>query len=147
MDMTARTSGYLLILFVFAACSTHQGIIPLQPEVGHYSPVVVDSLYPTFRWQPLSEAEVLYDLAIFEVQTSGQPGRSAYYREGLKQAEHKLDQALKANTDYYWTVRTRQGTTVGDWANYDHKLLVPIPFGFYYQGSGNRLFPFKTPPN
>jgi hypothetical protein len=115
MDRTARTSLYLLTLILLAAgCSTHQGIIPTQPEVGHYSPVVVDSLYPTFRWQPLSESETLYDLAIFEIQSSGQPGRSAYYREGLKQAEHMIDQALKANTDYYWSVRTRQGTTVGD---------------------------------
>ena len=136
---------FLLTLLVVTACATHRGIVPIQPEVGHYSPTVVESLNPNFRWQPLAESETLYDFAIFEVRSSGQAGQSVYYREGLKQPEHKIEETLKPNTDYYWSVRTRRGATVGEWATYDHKLLVPIPFGFYYQGQGNLLFPFKTP--
>jgi hypothetical protein len=132
---------FLTILFGIAACSTHQGITPVQPEVGHYSPTVVESLYPTFRWQPLGEPETQYDLAIFEVPASGQPGKSIYYREGLKETQHKTEESLKPNTNYYWSVRSRRGDSVSDWSTYDHKLLVPIPFGFYYQGQGHLLFP------
>ena len=116
------------------------------PEVGHYSPTVVESLVPQLKWQPASESEVRYDLVIFETTSSGKPGRSVYYREGLEIAEHKVEQPLNPDAVYYWTVRSRKGPTVSDWSSYDHKLLVPIPFGFYYQGQGNLLFPFKTPP-
>lgn len=130
-----------------AACSIHKGLTPIAPKVGHYSPVVVDSLYPTFSWQPSPEPETHYDLAIFEILDSGQAGNPVYFREGLKIAEHKIEETLKPNTNYYWSIRPRWGTKIGSWASYDHKLLVPIPFGFYYQGSGSLFFPFKTPDN
>jgi hypothetical protein len=136
---------FFVTVLVVTACSTPQGITPIQPELGHYSPTVVESLNPTFRWKPVSDLETLYDFAIFEIRSSGQPGKSVYYRQGLKQPEHKLEESLKPNMDYFWSVRTRQGTDLGEWATYDHKLLVPIPFGFYYQGQGHLLFPFKTP--
>lgn len=136
---------FCVAVVVVSACSTPQGIVPLQPGVGHYSPTVVESLNPIFRWQPVSDPETLYDFAVFEVRSSGQPGKSVYYRQELKQAEHKIEESLKPNMDYFWSVRTRQGKDVGEWATYDHKLLVPIPFGFYYQGQGHLLFPFKTP--
>jgi hypothetical protein len=138
-------SFFLAVLVGISACSTHQGIKPIQPEVGHYSPVVVDSLYPIFRWQPLPEPDSQYDFGVFEVLSSGQAGETVYYREGLKQPQHKIEESLKPNTNYYWSVRSRRGTAVGAWSTYDHTLFVPIPFGFYYGGQGNLLFPFKTP--
>lgn len=129
-----------------ASCSTHQGLTPIQPAVGHYKPTVVESLSPHLKWHPAADSASRYDLVIFETTASGKPGQSIYYREGLETAEHKIEQALKPDTNYYWTVRPRTGATVGDWSTYDHKLLVPIPFGFYYSGQESLMFPFKTPP-
>ena len=133
------------LLIICGACSTHRGIKPTEPEVGHYSPTVVANLTPTFRWEPLTEPDSRYDFAVFEVLDSGQAGEAIYYREGLTTTEHALQESLKPGTNYYWSVRPRRGATVGEWATYDHTLFVPIPFGFYYQGKSNLLFPFKTP--
>jgi hypothetical protein len=144
--MKHRFAFILAALLGIAGCSTHQGLTPIQPAVGHYSTVVVESLSPTFKWQPMPDSETRYDLAVFERIGSGKPGKSIYYREGLQNAEHKLDTSLRPDADYYWSVRSRRGASVGDWSTYDHKLLVPIPFGFYYQGQENLYFPFKTPP-
>jgi hypothetical protein len=135
----------LVVVAWLNGCSTHQGIKPLQPEVGHYSPVVVDSLRPTFRWQAAGDANARYDFVIFADTGSGNAGKSVYYREGLKQTEHKIDEDLKPNANYYWSVRTRADNDLGEWATYEHKVLVPVPFGFYYKGQDNLHFPFKTP--
>ena len=75
--------------------------------MGHYSPTVVESLAPQFKWQPGSESETRYDLVIFDTTSSGKPGRSVYYREGLEIAEHKIEQPLQPDAIYYWTVRSR----------------------------------------
>ena len=136
----------LLMAMGLPSCSTHQGLTPIQPVVGHYSPTVVESLSPHLKWQPDGDSGARYDLVIFETTASGKPGKSVYYREGLEVAEHKIDQPLKPDTNYYWTVRSRKGATVGDWSTYDHRLFVPIPFGFYYQGQESLMFPFRTPP-
>lgn len=144
--MHRYASALLLAVLIGAvACSTHQGIKPIEPEVGHYSPVVVASLAPKFRWQPLPEPDTLYDLAVFEVLDSGEAGQTVYYREALATPEHTVEESLRPDTNYYWSVRSRRGAAVGAWATYDHKLLVPIPFGFYYSGKSSLLFPFKTP--
>lgn len=57
---------FFVMVLVLSACSTPQGITPIQPELGHYSPTVVESLNPNFRWKPVSDPDMLYDLAIFE---------------------------------------------------------------------------------
>lgn len=140
------TAGLLFAFLIIAsACSTHRGIKPIEPEVGHYSPTIVASLTPTFRWEPSTDADARYDFAVFEVLDSGQASESIYYREALTKPEHTLEDRLKPGTNYYWSVRSRRGATVGEWATYDHKLFVPIPFGFYYHGKSSLLFPFKTP--
>jgi len=144
--MTRGLALTFAALLGIAGCSTHQGLTPIQPAVGHYSTVVVESLSPIFKWQPMSDSETRYDLAIFEKTSSGKPGKSVYYREGLQNAEHKLDEKLRPDTDYYWSVRSRRGAIIGEWSTYDHKLLVPIPFGVYYQGQESLYFRFKTPP-
>lgn len=145
-----NTGNYLLVLFLaisvgLGACSIHRGIKPIEPEVGHYSPVVVDSLSPSFRWKPLPQPETQYDLGIFAAVAPGQPMKTLYYREGLTVPEHKIEATLSPNTLYFWSVRFRRGTTIGPWANYNHTVVVPSPFVIFWHHSGNNLFPFKTP--
>ena len=136
----------LAFLVGLLSCSTQQGLTPIQPAIRHYSPTIVDSLSPHLKWQAASETDARYDVVILDTTASGKPGQPVYYREGIEAAEHKVADTLKPDTNYYWSVRLRRGSSVGDWSTYDHKLLVPIPFGFYYQGQGNLFFPFKTPP-
>ncbi|HEY1268351.1 MAG TPA: hypothetical protein VGH16_13935 [Candidatus Binatia bacterium] len=143
--MKAAAGLLLALLLIAGACSTHRGIKPIEPEVGHYSPIITANLTPTFRWEPLTEPDSRYDFAVFEVLDTGQASDAIYYREGLTTSEHTLQESLKPATNYYWSVRSRRGATVGEWATYDHTLFVPIPFGFYYQGKSSLLFPFKTP--
>jgi hypothetical protein len=132
-------------LIITAACSTHRGIKPIEPEVGHYSPTVVANLTPTFRWEPLTEPDSKYDFAVFEVLESGQASEAIYYREGLTTAEHTLQESLKPGTNYYWSVRSRRGATAGEWTTYDHTLFVPIPFGFIIKARAAYSFLSKHP--
>ncbi len=81
--------------------------------------VEVDSLTPTFRWQPLDRAiigqsisgesppfidNVSYELRIWQTVVKGE-GKLAYSRLQLTAAEHRLEQPLDPGTRYYWSVR------------------------------------------
>jgi len=112
-------------------------------------PKAVESLQPTFRWEASPEPGVLYDFIVYEgikvesfwEGTKRSVGREVYYRQGLKMAEHKIEEPLKPDTEYYWSVRTRRGNRVSEWAIYDYTLFL----GTAYMRASNRPFVFKTP--
>lgn len=80
--------------------------------------VEVDTLTPTFRWQPLAiEPEsqssqhppiriekVTYELRIWRTVPDGY-GKLVYAREDLTTTEHKLERPLAPGTRYLWSVR------------------------------------------
>jgi hypothetical protein len=80
--------------------------------------VEVDSLTPTFRWQPLDIAlvdqsapredapidKVTYEIRIWQTVT-GNPGKLVYARKQLTSTEHRLERPLNPGTRYYWSVR------------------------------------------
>jgi hypothetical protein len=80
--------------------------------------VEVDTLAPTFRWQPFNIAlvaastpqgdacidNVTYEIRIWQT-ASGGTGRLVYAREELTAAEHRIEQPLHAGTRYAWSVR------------------------------------------
>jgi hypothetical protein len=79
--------------------------------------VEVDTLTPTFRWQPLtirvdpsSDQEparienITYEIRIWRTVSSGS-GKLAYMREQLTATDHRLEQPLDPGTRYYWSVR------------------------------------------
>lgn len=114
------------------------GLKPVEPAqsdamlrfwVGAESPVNVDGLQPTFRWQNSSAAGVTYDFIIYQAvkrQTAkglnlgqyAEHGKVVYSRERLNSSEHKIETPLKAGNDYLWTVRTREGDKMSEWASY-----------------------------
>ena len=104
-------------------CASYTGIKPIYPEVGNpgWPPKVVDSLTPTFRWEPSPEPDATYDLIVYD---SGPysflehkiraPGREVYYREGLQETVHEIEKPLKPDNAYHWSVRARRGQKVSD---------------------------------
>lgn len=146
---------------LFSGCTMtnfHGGIEPISPDAGN--PVfadTVDSLSPTFRWEPDVEDPHTYDLAIWDVGSFAQkgiwpttayvpmgnkePGPQVYLKENIPVAEHTLEVALAPDTLYLWSIRTRLDDKVSDWATYDFHVYwtdtVESGQGWYYL--------FKTP--
>jgi len=143
---------FTISAFVLVGCATSfKGVKPLYPKVGLPSvPTSVDSLQPTFRWEPAPESDVTYDLIIYEGIVQGSfwkegvkraVGREIYYRKGIKEAEHKIEETLNPDAEYYWSVRKRKGQNVSNWSLYDIEVVGPMGYG----KASNCPFLFKTP--
>lgn len=100
------------------------GLTPEYPEVRKkwYSLVAefveVDSLTPTFRWQPLDialvtplhpmehahVAHVRYELRIWQTVIKS-TGKLVYVQDRLAANEHRITRPLRPGTQYYWSIR------------------------------------------
>ena len=136
-----------LVLGLEGCAASFPTIKPIAPPAGHpLFPTTVSSLRPTFQWEPLNDSTATYDFILYEgignIQTPPRAvGRQVYYREGLTQPRCELEQALKPNTEYYWSVRVRRGQTVSPWALYNYDYFTGLGIAML----DNRLFIFKTP--
>lgn len=116
--MRSLAPGFALACLL-AGCTTFHGQHPLHPAVGD----VVDTLQPTLRWEPAAEPGVTYDLVVARAKSSetfGKDTERSYYREALKEPEHRIEQPLVPDQRYYWAVRIRRGDQVTGWSDYDH---------------------------
>ena len=129
-SLTSRLPGgfcrhglsWLLIGIFIAGCGV--SVVGIHPE---YPPlekktfaiftdfVEVDSLRPTFQWQPFPRPEaqladkvqhVTYELRVWKT-IPGESGKLRYRRKGLKLPYHKLEEPLEPSTKYLWSVRAR----------------------------------------
>jgi len=150
--MKINVLALIVATLVLTGCTSFHGIKPVYPEVGNPNfPKQADSIQPTFRWEPSTEPDSAYDFIIYEgiklesfwEGTKRSLGREVYYRQGLKGPQHKIEEPLKPDTEYYWSVRIRHGDKVSKWAIYDYTLFL----GTAYMMAGNRPFIFKTPKN
>lgn len=147
--MNQVRSVLFLLAFILAGCTSFHGLKPLYPDPGHpSSPKKVESLQPTFRWQASSTQGVTYDLIIYEgikvsdwKGTKRSVGREVYYREGLTGTEHRMEEPLKPKSEYYWSIRARNGDKVTAWSLYDYTLFL----GTAYVKATNQPFIFQTP--
>lgn len=152
--MNRCISLIVLVIFVWLpACVTPYGtseIRPLYPRVGNPNfPAKTDSLQPTLKWQPQPAPGTSYDLIIYEgVKTTSfwkgtkrSIGRKVYYREGIKSSEHRVEEPLKPEMEYYWSVRERRDGAVSEWAKYNYLLFL----GTAYVHGTALPFLFKTP--
>jgi len=148
----ARELLSILALMAVSACTTVHGVTPLSPAVGSPAwPSVVTSLQPTLSWQPAKEADVAYDLIVYESIRTGDdwngykilPGKEIYYREALHETSHQIQDALKPATQYFWSVRLRRGDDVAPWARYDWTMFLVFSYSYAY----DQYFSFKTPDN
>jgi hypothetical protein len=137
-----KRSIWILIMsgLVLISCARFTVVKPIYPEIGQNNvfPSTVDGLQPTFRWEPSPAAET-YDFIIYKAINFDKGiwiwkgirravGREIYYREGLKESEHKIEEPLAPNTEYYWSVRIRKGQEVSSWSLYYLSIHFD-PFG------------------
>jgi hypothetical protein len=139
------------------------GLEPIEPAhsdamlrfwVGAESPVNVDTLQPTFRWQKSPSAGVTYDLIVYQavkrltaqglnVWQHVEPGKVVYSREGLLSSEHKIETPLQPENDYLWTIRTREGDKLSNWSSYSLEKYPLLSVGWYKRP--NQFYYFHTP--
>ncbi|WP_319524534.1 hypothetical protein [uncultured Desulfosarcina sp.] len=133
MAIPNRLPAWLLWLIVaglLAAAATGCGksaligLVPEYPVVRKqwYSLVTefveVDSLTPTFRWQPLDIARIVplhpmervqvdhvrYEIRIWQTVIKS-TGKLVYVQDRLDATEHRITRPLSPGTRYYWSVR------------------------------------------
>jgi len=121
---------FVLMVGVFGlvACSTtHYGLMYISPVgEGQDYPSLVDSLQPTLEWTQYREPDVSYDVIIYEGVRVKKPysldepqlvsGKVVYYREGVKEPQHMIEEPLKPNAEYRWSVRARKGDKITGWS-------------------------------
>jgi hypothetical protein len=127
---------------------------PIYPEIAadNNFPDPIESLQPTFRWEPVIGTPT-YDFIIYKAfiykgnGMRGWPhmqravGQEIYCRQGLKEPEYKIEEPLAPNAEYYWSVRVRRGEFFSDWSLYYEQMYSGGP-----TGRGNyRPYIFKTP--
>jgi hypothetical protein len=145
------------ILLATVSCSStaFHGVSPIYPEARHPDrPVTVRDLQPFLQWRPTAEGDARYDLVVYEgvrikdrASRAGplwMPRREVYFREGLKESEHRLEERLRPNTVYFWSVRMRRDERLADWSGYvytyeDRSSWVPEFVRFR-----SPFFAFKT---
>jgi hypothetical protein len=120
---------------LLTGCSTIHGQGPLGPNVGER----VGTLQPTLRWEPVVGTDVTYDLVVaraISTEAFRPDTEDSYYREGLKEPEHRLERSLLPGQRYYWSVRVRRGGDVTGWSNYDHWVFWVVgkttTYGLHY---------------
>ncbi len=127
-----------------------------------FAKVTMDSLQPTFRWNPVSGAtheeedkapfldnmrDVVYDFKIWRADNNDLPADLVYMRQGLLGTSHRVEEPLEPSTKYFWTVRARfnmnDSSRATPWAvaqereGYSPGRLDRVTNSFYYR--------FQTP--
>lgn len=144
-------AGFAALLLVVGCVPVPvSGFQPIYPEAtaSFFGPgfpvdyqldwVKVDSLQPTFRWEPVPGREgihlrkkpfiaaaperirnVRYDLRIWRV-VGVEPEEVVYERKGIEGTSHKVSEPFQPETKYYWSVRARFDldgkTRVSEWS-------------------------------
>jgi hypothetical protein len=146
-----------IFLLICIGCSTSniRGLNPVYPEADSPNyPQRVDSLQPTFKWEPVKGEAVTYDFIIYDVIKDEFPfflgnvvksravGKEIYYREGLSEPKHTIEKPLRPDTEYYWTVRFRSKKEISNWTISNYKTIYP---NLSIREQSNYFFIFKTP--
>ena len=122
-ELCGLSISILLVLSILSGCGgvTVVGLHPKYPPLEkkafatHCEFVEVESLQPTFQWQPFPRPaddfadriqDVTYELRIWTT-TQGPSGKLRYSRDGLKLPSHKLEKPLEPSIQYLWSVRAR----------------------------------------
>ena len=137
------------------------GLKPLEPETRGKltgSPFFMweetNGLWPTLRWQGFPREidiaaapedmgrirDVRYDLVVAREQNLA-VGEIVYRRDGLLETTHTIQEKLKANTRYFWTVRARFDLDgrerVTEWGTADNtmyrRLAAPSPWSYRFK--------------
>ena len=129
-------------LILSSGCASFRGPRPIYPAVDE----TVNTLRPTFSWEPTSELGVTYDLAVVQKTSEDtfhkEGGAYAYYVHGLAAPEHHVPRPLEPGVVYLWSVRVRRGNEVTDWSSYAQKQTYVL-----WTTTTFRPYWFRTSPN
>jgi hypothetical protein len=126
-SMSCRTWMALCFAVFLTACQGARivGLVPVYPPVeiktfslyGDF--VEVDSLQPTFQWQPFTLSgvaaadktsgseeieDITYEIRIWKT-AAGAVDKLIYERRDLLEAYHRIEKPLEPGTRYFWSVR------------------------------------------
>lgn len=73
-------------------------------------------------------------------------GTVVYQREGLTQTAHRVATPLKRGTLYFWSVGTREGSTLGDWSTLEGWEVIGTATGGFCGEIRGAPFGVTTPP-
>jgi hypothetical protein len=90
----------------------------------------IKSLTPTLEWKPSTNADIRYDVVVYEayyqkagfLSGGGKPGggyeagRAVEYVEGLAEPLYQLATPLEPGKRYYWSVRLRHPKIISRWS-------------------------------
>ncbi len=103
-------------------------ITPKQTQSTQFRKI--KSLTPTLEWKPSTNADIRYDVVVYEayyqkagfLSGGGKPGggyevgRALEYVEGLAEPLYQLKTPLEPGKRYYWSVRLRHPKFVSRWS-------------------------------
>ena len=122
----------LTCLASMTACTSYEGLRIVEPAYQ----ATVTTLQPTLRWDAVPGNNVTYDIVVYE----GEGATPVYQRERLSGTAHRIEQDLKPNTLYRWSVRSREGSTVSEWSKHQTQVFTGVSYH-----SRKRMPEFTTP--
>jgi hypothetical protein len=154
-----KSGSCLLGTLVLAACAVWWRTFPNLEAISPYFDALdfgkVQTLHLTLRWKPAETQGVTYDFVIWDSgldpaktlpQARSNWGTIIYQREALGETSHTVETPLKPNTLYFWSVRTRQASVLGDWSTYGGITAITAYGGCARIHGTAAPFGFKTPP-
>ena len=112
----------IVSIWAFSGCTTYVGLKPVYPEAKAFSPVLVDSLQPTFKWEePRPGGNV--DLIIWESVDKNIRGDVVYYKENISGGAHHIEKSLQPNSLYFWSFRPT-GTTGWSFTSFHYVIIM-----------------------
>jgi hypothetical protein len=137
--------------------TTYNNLKPISPKPEIYTPIIVDSLEPVFKWQTKSPDQKV-DLAIWEAFKSQSvlvmegaqrlydvKGDVVYNKKGIVGGEHRIEKNLMPDAVYFWSIKPT-GTT--DWASANsHFYNLGIPYAPVEAHATTLFFLIRTPKN
>lgn len=138
--IVSKAIGVVTVAACLCGCvqiNKYGGLEPVSPKPGKVTTPVCESVTPTFQWKDKDAATKKYDVGIWKYH-NGLRGERVYYREGIQECSHTVEEPLALETPYYWSVRVSGSPT---WSTYS---WMGAGMGMTAYGQGE-YFLFRTP--
>jgi hypothetical protein len=126
----------------------NHGVVPLTPASEKQEFRSVDSLTPSFSWQPSPREGVTYDIVIYRALPYGDsyvPGPIVEWAADLPEPRYILKKPLASGSNYFWSVRLRDSEVLSDWSTTSFHSFYFLVFVYGTETGRGILFNFSTP--
>lgn len=114
------------LLSGLTGCVHHSGLKPIYPKpntAACFTPVKVDSLQPTFKWEmphPSQNVDLIVRKA-FVYSKSIIRQEVVFYKTNIAGGAYHIDKPLEPDTTYSWSIRP---TGTGRWSVANHYTVL-----------------------